>query len=73
MILSAASNGLLDDVALSDLRSFREGLMNYVEANGAAIVTEMKETGKLSTNPEKSRWNWCVPMLKQVNPKWQHA
>ena len=23
-------------------------LMNYVEANGAAIVTEMKETGKLS-------------------------
>ena len=48
VILSAASNGLLDDVALSDLRSFREGLMNYVEANGAAIVTEMKETGKLS-------------------------
>ena len=28
VILSAASNGLLDDVALSDLRSFREGLMN---------------------------------------------
>ena len=26
VILSAASNGLLDDVALSDLRSFREGL-----------------------------------------------
>ena len=31
VILSAASNGLLDDVALADLRSFREGLMNYVE------------------------------------------
>ena len=62
VILSAASNGLLDDVALSDLRSFREGLMNYVEANGAAIVTEMKETGKLSDESEKSCWNWCVPI-----------
>ena len=48
VILSAASNGLLDDVALADLRSFREGLMNYVEANGAAIVKEINETGKLS-------------------------
>ena len=46
VILSAASNGLLDDVALADLQSFREGLMNYVEANGAAIVKEMQRDRK---------------------------
>ena len=67
VILSAASNGLLDDVALSDLRSFREGLMNYVEANGAAIVTEMKETGKLSDESREKLLELVRTYEKQVN------
>ena len=66
VILSAASNGLLDDVALSDLRSFREGLMNYVEANGAAIVTEMKETGKLSDESREKLLELVRTYKKQV-------
>ena len=67
VILSAASNGLLDDVALSDLRSFREGLMNYVEANGAAIVTEMKETSKLSDESREKLLELVRTYKKQVN------
>ena len=67
VILSAASNGLLDDVALSDLRSFREGLMNYVEANGAAIVTDMKETGKLSDESREKLLELVRTYKKQVN------
>ena len=67
VILSAASNGLLDDVALSDLRSFREGLMNYVEANGAAIVTKMKETGKLSDESREKLLELVRTYKKQVN------
>ena len=67
VILSAASNGLLDEVALSDLRSFREGLMNYVEANGAAIVTEMKETGKLSDESREKLLELVRTYKKQVN------
>ena len=67
VILSAASNGLLDDVALSDLRSFREGLMNYVEANGAAIVTEVKETGKLSDESREKLLELVRTYKKQVN------
>ncbi len=67
VILSAASNGLLDDVALSDLRSFREGLMNYVEANGAAIVTEMKETGKLFDESREKLLELVRTYKKQVN------
>ena len=67
VILSAASNGLLDDVALSDLRSFREGLMNYVEANGAAIVTEMKETGKLYDESREKLLELVRTYKKQVN------
>ena len=67
VILSAASNGLLDDVALSDLRSFREGLMNYVEANVTALVTDMKETGKLSDESREKLLELVRTYKKQVN------
>ena len=67
VILSAASNGLLDDVALSDLRSFREGLMNYVEANGAALVKEMTETGKLTDESREKLLELVRTYKKQVN------
>ena len=48
IILAAASNQLLDDIAVSELREFREGLTNYVQSNGAAIVQEIQEKGTLS-------------------------
>ena len=67
VILSAASNGLLDDVALADLRSFCEGLMNYVEANGAAIVKEINETGKLSDESREKLLELVRTYKKQVN------
>ncbi len=67
VILSAASNGLLDDIALSDLRSFREGLMNYVEANGAALVKEMTETGKLADESREKLLELVRTYKKQVN------
>ncbi len=67
VILSAASNGLLDDVALADLRSFREGQMNYVEANGAAIVKEINETGKLSDESREKLLELVRTYKKQVN------
>ena len=67
VILSAASNGLLDDIALSDLRSFREGLMNYVEANGAALVKEMTETGKLTDESREKLLELVRTYKKQVN------
>jgi len=63
VILSAASNGLLDDVALAD----REGLMNYVEANGAAIVKEINETGKLSDESREKLLELVRTYKKQVN------
>ena len=62
VILSAASNGLLDDVALADLRSFREGLMN-----GAAIVKEINETGKLSDESREKLLELVRTYKKQVN------
>ena len=67
VILSAASNGLLDDIAWSDLRSFREGLMNYVEANGAALVKEMTETGKLTDESREKLLELVRTYKKQVN------
>jgi F-type H+-transporting ATPase subunit alpha len=38
VVLAAASNGLLDDIDLSALRSFREGLSAYVKQNGSAVM-----------------------------------
>ena len=54
-------------VALADLRSFREGLMNYVEANGAAILKEINETGKLSDESREKLLELVRTYKKQVN------
>ena len=48
VVLAAASNGLLDDIDLSALRSFREGLSAYVKQNGSAVMAELQEKGTLS-------------------------
>ncbi len=67
VVLAAASNQLLDDVSLEDLRTFREGMTNYVEANGAAIVSELKQTGKLTDEQLERLLELIRTYKKQVN------
>ncbi|MGN1403018.1 MAG: F0F1 ATP synthase subunit alpha [Ruminococcus sp.] len=67
VILAAASHKLLDDVALSDLRGFREGVTNYVEANGADVVSALKKTGQLSDVHLEQLLELVRTYKKQVN------
>lgn len=48
VLLAAASHKLLDDIESTELRSFREGLMQYVAQNGSEILGEINEKGTLS-------------------------
>ena len=67
IILAAASNQLLDDIAVSELREFREGLNNYVQSNGAAIVQEIQEKGTLSPENLEQLLTLVRDYKKQVN------
>ena len=67
IILAAASNQLLDDIAVSELREFREGLTNYVQSNGAAIVQEIQEKGTLSPENLEQLLTLVRDYKKQVN------
>ncbi len=37
-ILFAGTNGLLDDVAVADLRAFEDGLYPYLESTGSVLA-----------------------------------
>ena len=67
IILAAASNQLLDDIAVSELREFREGLTNYVQSNGAAIIQEIQEKGTLSPENLEQLLTLVRDYKKQVN------
>ena len=67
VVLAAASNGLLDDIDLSALRSFREGLSAYVKQNGSAVMAELKEKGTLSEENMKQLLELIKTYKKQVN------
>ena len=67
IILAAASNQLLDDIAVSELREFREGLTNDVQSNGAAIVQEIQEKGTLSPENLEQLLTLVRDYKKQVN------
>ena len=67
MVLAAASNGLLDDIDLSALRSFREGLSAYVKQNGSAVMAELQEKGTLSEENMKQLLELIKTYKKQVN------
>ena len=67
IILAAASNQLLDDIAVSELREFRKGLTNYVQSNGAAIVQEIQEKGTLSPENLEQLLTLVRDYKKQVN------
>src|SRR5436190_21744724 len=40
-ILFAGTNGLLDDVAVSDLRAFEDGLYPYLESSGSNVLADI--------------------------------
>ena len=67
IILAAASNQLLDDIAVSELREFREGLTSYVQSNGAAIIQEIQEKGTLSPENLEQLLTLVRDYKKQVN------
>ncbi len=67
VVLAAASNKLLDDIDRSELRSFRDGLANYVEGRGAAILAELKETGTLTPEHLEQLLELVREYKKQVN------
>ena len=67
VVLAAASNGLLDDIDLPALRSFREGLSAYVKQNGGAVMAELQEKGTLSEENMKQLLELIKTYKKQVN------
>ena len=67
VVLAAASNGLLDDIDLPALRSFREGLSAYVKQNGSAVMAELQEKGTLSEENMKQLLELIKTYKKQVN------
>ena len=67
IILAAASNQLLDDIAVNELREFREGLTSYVQSNGAAIIQEIQEKGTLSPENLEQLLTLVRDYKKQVN------
>ena len=71
VVLAAASNGLLDDIDLSALRSFREGLSAYVKQNGSAVMAELQEKGTLSEENMKQLLELIKTYKKQVSAAWQ--
>lgn len=67
IVLAAASHGLLDDIDLPELRSFRESLTDYVAENGAEILTELQTTGMLSDQNLEQLLTLVQMFKKQVN------
>ncbi len=67
VILAAASNQLLDDIALPELRSFREGLTNFIEGNAPKLVSDLKQGGTLSEEQLAEILELVQRYKKQVN------
>ena len=67
VVLAAASNGLLDDIDLSALRSFREVMSAYVKQKGSAVMAELQEKGTLSEENMKQLLELIKTYKKQVN------
>ncbi len=66
-VLAAASNGMLDDIELRSLRSFREGLTDYIAQNGKAILSELNDKGTLSDEHLAQLLELVRAYKKQVN------
>jgi F-type H+-transporting ATPase subunit alpha len=53
VILFAGVNGLLDDVAVSDLRAFEDGFYPYLESSAASILTDIATKKALDDDIKK--------------------
>ena len=67
VLLSAASNKLFDDIDPAELRSFREGLLQYVAHNGGEALEEIKDKGTLSDEHLQQLLEVVRQYKKQVN------
>jgi F-type H+-transporting ATPase subunit alpha len=63
IILFAGTQGLLDDVDVSDLRAFEDGFYPYLESSAAAILTDIA-TKKALDDDLKARMTAAVKDFK---------
>lgn len=66
VLLVAASEKLLDDVAPTELNDFRAQLLQYIETNGKVLTDEVEATGKLSAENRKTLLDLIAKFKQQV-------
>ena len=71
VLLYCATNGLFDDVPLSELRSFADGLTHTMEAEHADIMEEIQQTGNLSGVAVETIRSCLDEYKKRVSATWQ--
>ena len=71
VLLYCATNGLFDDVPLSELRSFADGLTHTTEAEHADIMEEIQQTGNLSGVAVETIRSCLDEYKKRVSATWQ--
>ncbi len=67
VILAAASERLLDDVPIANMKEFRSGLMIEIKESNPEIIAEINETGKLSDSTNEKLKEVITAYKKQVN------
>ena len=51
-ILYAVTHDLLKDVAVEDVKEYEQGLYEYMDSHGEAVLTAIRDTGKLEADTE---------------------
>ncbi len=67
VILAAASERLLDDVPIANMKEFRSGLMIEIKESNPETIAEINETGKLSDSTNEKLKEVITAYKKQVN------
>ena len=67
VILAAASERLLDDVPIANMKEFRTGLMIEIKECNPEMLAEINETGKLSDSTNEKLKEVITAYKKQVN------
>jgi F-type H+-transporting ATPase subunit alpha len=63
MIIYAGNSGVLDDVQVEDIRAFEDGLYKFLDANHAALMTDIQ--GKKGLDDDlKKRMNEALKQYK---------
>ena len=66
MVLLAATEGLLDDVALEDVPAFESGLLDRFEAQHAGLCHHINRSGELS----KETGETLMTMIADYRTAW---